>query len=53
MSDPDAGQRQWTEELREVEAPLLQRLGATGVSDHDLLFSKEAGPDTSLLFSLT
>ena len=36
-----AGERKWTRELAEVEAPLLDRLGAAGVSDHDLLFSKE------------
>ena len=33
--------RKWTRELAEVEAPLLHELGAAGVSDHDLLFTKE------------
>tara|TARA_B110000977_G_scaffold142414_1_gene180679 strand:- start:16508 stop:17728 length:1221 start_codon:yes stop_codon:yes gene_type:complete len=33
--------RKWTFELTEIEAPLLEALGTSGVSDHDLLFSKE------------
>ena len=39
--------------VEEVEAPLMARLGAVGVSDHDLLFSKEdttkAGGGASML----
>ena len=33
--------RAWTEELRETEAPMVRALGAAGLSDHDLLFTKE------------
>ena len=48
-----AHQRRWTEELKDVEAPMLTRLGCAGVSDHDLLFSKEdstkAGDGASVL----
>jgi|TARA_B110000503_G_scaffold59568_1_gene94933 hypothetical protein len=33
--------RAWTKELTETEAPLVEQLGACGLSDHDLLFSKE------------
>ena len=48
-----AHQRRWTEELKNVEAPMLTRLGCAGVSDHDLLFSKEdstkAGDGASVL----
>ena len=45
--------RAWTKELAEVEAPMVQTLGAAGLSDHDLLFTKEdttkAGEGASVL----
>ena len=48
-----AHQRRWTAELTNVEAPVIERLGCVGVSDHDLLFSKEdstkAGGGASVL----
>ena len=48
-----AHQRRWTAELANVEAPVIERLGCVGVSDHDLLFSKEdstkAGGGASVL----
>ena len=48
-----AHQRRWTAELANVEAPVIERLGCVGVSDHDLLFSKEdstrAGDGASVL----
>lgn len=50
-----AHQRRWTAELANVEAPVIERLGCVGVSDHDLLFSKEdstkAGDGASALSS--
>ena len=33
--------RAWTKELADVEAPMVRALGAAGLSDHDLLFTKE------------
>jgi superfamily II DNA or RNA helicase len=33
--------RAWTKELADSEAPMVRALGAAGISDHDLLFSKE------------
>ena len=33
--------RAWTKELADSEAPMVRALGAVGLSDHDLLFSKE------------